>query len=220
VIRAARVRPTGTWKGEPVDVITLDHDERHRRRMAMTADGGLAFLLDLAKATALRDGDGLLLEDGGIVAVRARPEPLLEITTPNPRRMLRLAWHLGNRHLPVQIEVERLLIRPDHVIEEMVRNLGGGVRPVNEPFDPESGAYGGHGLAEDHGHDHGVHDHHGHGEHGPDHHDHDHDRHHGHAHPEHGDAPSGSHGHGDEHRHGAPEHGHDHHHPHQPRGGR
>ena len=125
----------------------------------MTGTGGLAFLLDLPKAIALRQGDGLVLDDGRIVAVQAAPEPLLEVRTADPHHLLRLAWHLGNRHLPAQIEAERILIRPDHVIADMLRGLGAEVRQVSEPFDPEGGAYSGDGHS---GHDHSHHTHSGH----------------------------------------------------------
>jgi len=155
MIRATQVFPADQWSHVATDTVVLDFDQRHRRRMAMTAKGGLEFLLDLAVATALRDGDGLLLEDGRIVAVSAAPEPLVEITAATSDELLRVAWHLGNRHLPTQLLGDRLRIRRDHVIEEMVAHLGATVTPVSEPFDPEGGAYG-HGQT--HGHDHG-HDH-------------------------------------------------------------
>jgi urease accessory protein len=156
-------RPSGT----PLDRVVLDHDERHRRRLRLTGERGLAFLLDLPAAVRLRHGQGLALEGGGWIAVVARPEPLLEIRASQPLDLLRLAWHLGNRHLPVQVEAGRLLIRPDHVIAEMVRGLGGDVRETHEPFDPEGGAYEG-GQAQGHAHGHRDHDHH-------------HDRHGGHG---------------------------------------
>jgi urease accessory protein len=119
--------------------------------MAMTGVGGLAFLLDLAEAIPLRNGDTLLLEDGRGVAVVAAPEPLAEITADGPAHLLRLAWHLGNRHLPAQIEENRILIRRDHVIEDMARHLGATVTEIDAPFDPEGGAYSGGGG---HGHHH------------------------------------------------------------------
>ena len=121
----------------------------------MTGKAGLSFLLDLPKAVALRGGDGLLLEDGGIVEVRAAAEPLMQVTADDVHHLLRLAWHLGNRHLPAQIETARILIRPDHVISGMLTGLGANVADVNEPFDPEGGAYAGdgHGHAGHHHHD-------------------------------------------------------------------
>ena len=125
---------------------------RHRRRVALTTEGGLEFLLDLTTATVLRDGDVLRLDDGRGVTVRAAPEPLAEIRTAAPGRLVRIAWHLGNRHLPVMIEADRLLIRRDHVIEDMVRGQGGHVAHIEAPFDPEGGAYdrGGHGHRHHH----------------------------------------------------------------------
>lgn len=150
MIRATKVLGFDGWSHEAADTVVLDHDDRHRRRLAMKGEGGLAFLLDLAEATALRDGDGLVLEDGRIVAVRAAPEPLTEVTAADAAHLIRLAWHLGNRHLPSQLAGDRLLIRRDHVIEAMLEGLGATLRPVEAPFEPEGGAYGG----QSHGHDH------------------------------------------------------------------
>ncbi len=156
-MRATEVRASGDWTGTAADHVLLDHDARHRRRIAMRGERGLTFLLDLPEARVLRHGDGLVLEDGRIVEVRARPEPLLEVTAPSAHRLLRLVWHLGNRHLPAEIHEDRVLIRPDHVIADMLRGLGASVREVDAPFDPEGGAYA------KHGHDHGHTDPHGHG---------------------------------------------------------
>ncbi|PTW63527.1 urease accessory protein [Breoghania corrubedonensis] len=167
MIRALGVLEAGTWVGEPADRVELDHDDRHRRRMAMTGEGGCEFLLDLPKAVALRSGDALELEDGRLVEVVSAPEALVEIAADDMGHLVQIAWHLGNRHLPTQLLGDRLRIRRDHVIEEMVEKLGGGIMPVSAPFDPEGGAYG-HGAV--HGHDHGSddchdHDHHPHGSH-------------------------------------------------------
>ena len=123
----------------------------------MTGKAGLTFLLDLPKAVALRGGDGLLLEDGGIVEVKAAAEPLMQVTADDVHHLLRLAWHLGNRHLPAQIEMTRILIRPDHVISRMLTGLGANMADVNEQFDPEGGAYAGDDHA---GHGHAGHHHH------------------------------------------------------------
>lgn len=154
MIRAIEVRPNGA--GPAIDTVVLDFDDRHRRRLAMTGEGGLAFLLDLAEAAALKDGDGLVLEDGRVVAVRAAPERLVEIEAASLGELVRIAWHLGNRHLPTQLLGDRLRIREDHVIAEMVHGLGGKVHAVEAPFDPEGGAYG-HGRV--HSHEHGHHHH-------------------------------------------------------------
>jgi urease accessory protein len=146
MIRAVHVLPAGSWKQKPADTVLLDYDQRHRRRMAMTAKAGTEFLLDLPQALPLRDGDGLEMDDGRIVAVKAAPEALAEITAGNASGLLRVAWHLGNRHLPTQLLGDRLRIRRDHVIEEMVAHLGAQVTAIEAPFDPEGGAYafGGH----------------------------------------------------------------------------
>lgn len=120
----------------------------------MTGEAGLAFLLDLPRAVALRDGDGLALKDGAVVRVKAAPERLIEITAPHLAALVRIAWHLGNRHLPTQLMEDRLRIRDDHVIREMVEGLGGGVATVQAPFDPEGGAFS-HDAAPHHHHDHG-----------------------------------------------------------------
>ena len=169
--RAIKVLPAGGWVERTArDTVTLDFDDRFRRRRRYVGAKGLAFLLDLEEAVALRDGDGLLLEAGGVVLVRAAPEPLVEISAETPERLARLAWHLGNRHLPTEIRAETLLIRDDHVIVAMLRGLGARVEHVNAPFNPEGGAYGEHNRHHDHAHGHGHS------------HDHGHDHHHDHEH--------------------------------------
>lgn len=210
VVRKAAVKPERV-----ADTVVLDHDGRHRRRMALTGTDGLAFLLDLEKATVLNDGDGLKLEDGRLVQVKAAAQKLLEVRAENPLRLLRVAWHIGNRHTPAEITADAIYIEEDHVLAEMVRGQGCSVTAVERPFQPEKGAYdqGGHGHHHghdhDHDHDHGhahahAHDHdnehaaeHAH-VHGPDcgcghDHAHDHDHKHDHKH---------DHGHGHGHKHG------------------
>ena len=184
MLHAHSVIPAGQWSGEPVDTVVLDYDERYRRRFAMTGVRGLGFLLDLPEAVMLRAGDGLKLEDGGIVEVVAAPEPLAEIRAADSAALTRVAWHLGNRHLPTELTKRSLRIRRDPVIEDMARGLGATVVAIEAPFNPEGGAYvraaGGH----DHDHRHGDdHDHHHDHDHGHDHNDHDHHDHdHGHDH--------------------------------------
>ncbi len=160
--RATPVLPKGGWVARTAKrSVTLDFDDRFRRRKRTIADDGFAFLLDLEEATPLRDGDGLLLEGGGVILVRAAPEPLVEVRAPTPERLMRLAWHLGNRHLPTEIGADRLLIRDDHVIVAMLRGLGAELRRVDEPFNPEGGAYGEHNRQPGHHHHHhGEHEHH------------------------------------------------------------
>src|SRR6201994_3889571 len=188
MIRATQVKGQHRFTEAPADTVVLDFDDRHRRRMAMTGTRGLEFLLDLENAVALRGGDALVLEDGRLVEVVAAPEPLLEIKGSDPHHLIRVAWHLGNRHLPTQLMPKGLRIRRNHVIEEMVKGLGARVIAIEAPFDPEGGAYASaaHGHAhDDHAH-HTGHDHaHGH-DHHHDHGHHDehcgHEHHHGHSH--------------------------------------
>ena len=188
MLHAHSVIPARQWSGEPADTVVLDYDERYRRRFAMTGVRGLGFLLDLPEAVMLRAGDGLKLEDGGIVEVVAAPEPLTEIRAADSAALTRVAWHLGNRHLPTELTKRSLRIRRDPVIEEMARGLGALVVAIEAPFNPEGGAYvraaGGHDHDHGHAHDHDHGHHHDHDhDHDHDHHDHDHDDHdHGHDH--------------------------------------
>lgn len=145
MIRAVSFEAQGARHGLLDDEVVLDFDQRHRRRMTMTGVRGLEFLLDLPKAQRLRHGDALLLEDGRRVRIKAAPEQLAKITMPAAGSLVRVAWHLGNRHLPVMLAGDHILIRRDHVIEDMVRGLGATVEHVEGPFDPEAGAYAGHG---------------------------------------------------------------------------
>src|SRR5262245_1014569 len=150
VKRGWAVRRAGFWdSGRAADVVVLDADDRHRRRIKLTGERGTNFLLDLDEVVALRDGDGIMLDDGGIVLVTGQAEPLAEIAARTPLELVRLAWHLGNRHTDVQIAGARLRIRRDHVLEEMVAGLGARVTAIDAPFDPEPAAPHGHG------HDHG-----------------------------------------------------------------
>lgn len=158
------------------DVVRLDHDRRTRRRMVFTTEAGRSILLDMPRPVRLRDGDGLRLEDGALVRVEALPEALVEITAPSTAALVRIAWHLGNRHLPTQLlldgESGRLRIREDHVIAQMVEGLGGHCQRLLEAFDPEGGAYD--GAPGGHAHHHHAHDDHDHHHHHHDHHDHAH----------------------------------------------
>lgn len=151
MIRVDAIKPAGSWTGEAADTVSIDFDRRHRRRHMLTAASGAELLLDLPQAVRLRDGDGLALPDGRIVRVVAASEKLLEIHAHGPAELVRIAWHLGNRHLPVQLLGDRIRIRADHVIEEMVDILGGHAHAIDAPFDPEAGAYaGGHGHSHEH----------------------------------------------------------------------
>ena len=147
--RVTDIKPAGSF-GQTVDRVVLDADDRQRRRIVLTAEKGTKLLIDFAKPVTLRDGDGLVLEDGSIVLVVGQPERLLELTAKAPADLARLAWHIGNRHTDVQFVGQALRIRSDHVLEEMVKGLGARVTPVEAPFDPEPGA------AHGHDHDHGA----------------------------------------------------------------
>jgi urease accessory protein len=169
VVRKPAVKPDRV-----ADTVSLDHEGRHRRRVALKGEGGLDFLLDLDKAAVLNDGDAVKLEDGRLVEVKAAPQPLLEIRAENPLRLMRIAWHIGNRHTAAEITADAIYIEEDHVLAEMVRGQGGIATAVTRPFQPERGAY-----EHDCGHDHGQSHQHG------QHHDHDHAHahdHHGHKH--------------------------------------
>ena len=141
-MRAQNVMPNGSWDpSRETDRVLIDFDRRHRRRILLATEAGAEVLLDLPQAARLRHGDGLVLDDGGVIRVCAKPEPLLEIHAHDEGELIRIAWHLGNRHLPVQLLGDRIRIRADHVIEEMVEGLGGHVDAIEAPFDPEAGAY-------------------------------------------------------------------------------
>lgn len=154
--RACGIKPAGEWdEASAVDCVMLDAHERHRRRIVLTGEQGTRFLLDLPQAAALRDGDGLLLDDGAIVRIAGRPEPLVEVAAATAAELARLAWHVGNRHVDVQVVGNAFRIRRDHVIEDMLRGLGARLTSIEAPFEPEAGAYGhrhlGHGDAHDSG---------------------------------------------------------------------
>lgn len=130
------------------DSVTLTYEDRFLRRKVLTSDGGERFLVDLKTTTSLNNGDAFVMPDGRRISVLPAPEDLLEITGPD---LVRLAWHIGNRHMPCQIEDTRLLIKRDHVIRDMLDLLGATLREVIEPFTPEGGAYG-HGRTHSHAH--------------------------------------------------------------------
>lgn len=206
MLRATSVtRKAAVKQDKVIETLTLDHEDRNRRRVALKGDGGLDILLDLDKPTALNDGDAVKLEDGRLVLIKAAPQSLLEIRAENPLRLTRVAWHIGNRHTPAEITADAIYIENDHVLAEMIRGQGCSMSEVERPFQPERGAY-------DHGHDHHGHDHHSHEHHAHDAacgcgHDHSHDHHdHGHEHHDHK-----AHDHGHDHKQG---HAHDHEHKH------
>lgn len=195
VVRKAAVKPDRV-----ADTVVLDHEGRHRRRVALKGEGGLDFLLDLDKAAALADGDAVRLEDGRLVQVKAAPQALIEIRAENLLRLMRVAWHIGNRHTPAEIGADAIWIEDDHVLAEMVRGQGCTATPVERPFRPERGAYE-PDCGHDHGHAHHQHHHGRNPDDAPHHHD-DHAHHHddaGHRDHEHGPG-CGHHGHKHDHR--------------------
>jgi urease accessory protein len=150
VKRVTGIKASGAWEaGAARDRVVLDAGDRNRRRIVLTGEKGTEFLLDFPSPVALRDGDGLVLDDGSIVLVRGAPEQLIEVCAHNALDTVRLAWHLGNRHTDVQIVGGHVRLRRDHVLEDMLRGLGAQVSPLDAPFDPEP--------ASPHGHEH--HDH-------------------------------------------------------------
>ncbi|MHB1207012.1 MAG: urease accessory protein UreE [Rhodospirillaceae bacterium] len=194
MLRVTRITKSDEWLNDPEDRVVLTYEYRHRRRITLTSEKGEEFLLNLASVPDLKDGDGLLLSNGKTIQVVAAAEDLMEISCPDPLRFARIAWHLGNRHLPTEIAPNLFRIHADHVIADMARGLGAKVALVQAPFNPEGGAYAeaethdhapahGHGHEHVHGHDCG-HDHHGHEPHDHGHpaHGHDHEHDHGHVH--------------------------------------
>ncbi len=149
--RIADIMPVNEWDAATaVDFIALDAQDRHRRRVVFVGEHGVAYLLDLPKPAQLHDGDGLLLEDGSMVRVTGKPESLVEISAEDPRELVRVAWHIGNRHTDVQFIGDKLRIRRDHVLEDMLRGISANLTFLDAPFEPESGAYSHH---HSHGHD-------------------------------------------------------------------
>jgi urease accessory protein len=139
--------PAGRARGTPFDHLTLAHDERRLRRRVLALPGGEEILIDFPEPATFGEGDLLQLEDGRLVGIRAAQEPIYVVTGRDARHIARLAWHIGNRHLPAQIEKSRILIRRDRVIRDMLVGLGAGVTEAVAQFSPEHGAYS---------HDHGA----------------------------------------------------------------
>lgn len=219
MIRANFISTKGAWQAKAADSVVLDYEERHRRRVTMTGVRGTQFLLDLPEAVHIKGGDALVLEDGRLIEVVAAPEPLAEIRVADARLLVRLAYHIGNRHAPAEILAKAIRIRRDHVLEDMAKSLGARVTHIEAPFEPDGGAYEAPaGGSTGHAHGHGAR-HHGHS------HDHGHSHSHSHSHS-HGHASGGhshahdpscadencqAHDHGHDHPHG---HGHRHDHAH------
>ena len=202
MVRATSVTASGAWKGEPADVVVLDYEARSTRRGAVTGQRGTALEFDLEQAVTLRSGDAFILEDGRFVEVVGKPEPLMEVRPKDDADLVRIAWQLGNHHLPVQISGRKLRLRANAEIGALLGAMDARITTIEAPFDPEGGAYLA-AVTPAHGHDHA-------GCCGGHHHDH----HHGHHHHDHGaDCCGHDHHHGHEHAHGH-DHGHDHQHGH------
>jgi urease accessory protein len=148
--RVLTIRPAGSFAAaDAIDRVVLDAGDRQRRRIVLTGEKGTRLLLDLEKPVTLRDGEGLVLEDGSIVVVAGQTESLVEVTAHAPLDLVRLAWHIGNRHTDIQFVEKAFRIRRDHVLEQMMTGLGANVTVIEAPFDPEPAAPHGH-------HDHGA----------------------------------------------------------------
>lgn len=145
--RAETLHRAGTWDGPASDCLLLDYEGRFLRRKRLQTEGGADLMVDLAETVSLSAGDALETSLGQMIEIAAAPEPLLRITGD----LTRLAWHIGNRHTPCQVERDHLLIRDDHVLEGMLVQLGATVTRVMQPFSPEGGAYG-HGRTHGHAH--------------------------------------------------------------------
>jgi len=130
--------------------VTLDYEGRFLRRKRLVTDSGEPFLVELPETVSLSSTDGFVLDDNRVVAIKAKPESLLKVKHAN---LPRIAWHIGNRHTPCQVEGDHLLIQEDHVMEDLLRLLGAGIEKLQAPFTPEGGAYG-HGRTHSHSHNH------------------------------------------------------------------
>ena len=139
MLRVTDIKPSGTFNG-PADRVVLDADDRQRRRIVLTGEKGTKLMLDFDKPVTLRDGDGLVLDDGSVVIVAGQAEQLIEVNAKAPLDLVRLAWHIGNRHTDIQFIDKSFRIRRDHVLEDMLKGLGAITTPVDAPFDPEPAA--------------------------------------------------------------------------------
>ena len=164
--------------------LTLDWDVRQKSRFEATDSRGRSVGVFLPRGTVVRGGDVLVAEDGSLIRVEAAPQSVLRITAcsahGSPFDLIRAAYHLGNRHVPIELRPDHLQFEPDHVLADMLRSMHLIVNSIDAAFEPESGAYASHAPHTDHGHEHKDHDHgHAHGQ------GHDHDHSHGHSHGHH-----------------------------------
>jgi urease accessory protein len=134
--------------------LTLPFELRQKSRLRVRLDSGEEAALSMPRGRVLRGGDRLRADDGAIVLVKAAPEQLSTVTAADAETLARAAYHLGNRHVALQIGRGFLRYQHDHVLDDMVRALGAVVRAERAPFEPEGGAYGhGHDRGHGHGHD-------------------------------------------------------------------
>jgi urease accessory protein len=169
MLQASKLIPQGQNLAEVLlrraPSVTLDWDLRQKSRFDAEASDGRRVGVFLPRGTVVRGGDVLLTEDGGFIRVLAAPQAVLRITActqhGSPFDLTRAAYHLGNRHVPIELQPDHLKIEPDHVLADMLRQMHLIVNEVREPFEPENGAYtqSGHGHVHAHGHGHGHHDH-------------------------------------------------------------
>lgn len=148
MLRATACLPAHHGRGDPIDTITLAHDERRLRRKLLTGKNGTEVLVDFPNTVTLDHGGALELKDGRLIEIHAASELLYAVTAKDPAHLLRLAWHIGNRHTPAQLDANRILIKRDHVLKSMLQGLGATVTDVTEPFFAEHGAYHSHSHAE------------------------------------------------------------------------
>lgn len=147
--RVLHITAKGQWNpDDAAGSVTLAFEDRHKRRFKMADDGGAPFLLDLEAAVLLSDGDGLVLEGGGVILVRAAAQAVADIHCSNLEETVRIAWHIGNRHTPLQVlDGGVLRILDDRVLVHMVESLGARTERHPAPFAPEPGAYSGENHA-------------------------------------------------------------------------
>jgi urease accessory protein len=148
MLRVTAVLDPSQIKITPFDSVTLDHSERRLRRKLLRLSQGEEVMIDLPQTITLEPGTGLQLEDGRIATILAADELLYEIRAKNPAHLIKLAWHIGNRHTSAQLEQHRILIKRDHVLKTMLEGLGATVSNVSEPFFAEHGAYHSHAHAD------------------------------------------------------------------------
>lgn len=137
--RVVEIKPAGQWAADrEIDHVMLDAGDRQRRRAVFTGEKGFTVLLDLERPATLRDGDGLVLDDGGVMRIAGLAEELIEVRTRRKPDLVRLAWHIGNRHTDLQVMADTLRIRRDHVLEDMLHGLGADLTRIEATFEPET----------------------------------------------------------------------------------